>query len=205
MEEYVWKIIKKVILVVIVIIAIVVIYYKIRGQHISLDGFSFMTDMKDNNELYTIKFEYGGIAYYFEGKENEYFDHNTGKNADAKIKYKAIVNTKIDLRLLDESMRLEGNKVYLTLPPVDYTITIKDDKYPEKGEKETNNFETMGEVSYPLGKLIKACENDARYELNHNEKMKNSIIENSKKSVEALIRPIAEREGYEIEWTEGVN
>lgn len=205
MSEVVWKIIKKAILVVVIIIVVVVIYYKIRGQRVSLTGFSYMTDIKDNNELYTLKFEYGGIAYYFEGKENQYFDYDTGKKADAKIKYKAIVETKIDVKLLNASMRVDGNILYLTLPPIDYKITIKDDKYPEKGEKKTDNFETMGSVDYDLGKLIKTCETDVRYELNHNEKMKKSITDISKKSVEAFIRPIAEVNGYEIVWTEGVN
>ena len=63
----------------------------------------------------------------------------------------------------------------------------------------------MGRVDYPLGVLVKACENDVMYELNHNEMIYKTIVDSSKKSVEALIRPIAEIEGYTIEWTEEAN
>ena len=198
MNEIVFEIVKKVCLAIALVIAIFVIAIKLEKKHEDLTAHSVLTKLEKTEKLQTVTFEYGGIAYYFEGREKEYF--KSGKKADTKIKYKADVKAVIDLKKLRESERIVDNKVYLTLPEVEYNITIETNKKEEDNTNTEQAFEIMGN-HYTLKVLISACETDARYEIKNNKGLQDSVIENSKKTIEAFISPMIDKMGYdEIIW-----
>ena len=198
------KIIKVCVYVLLIIVIITILSVKLSKSKTIITAQTTLIDVFETKELDVAKFEYGGIAYYFNGKENQYFDEKTEKKADVKIKYKALVTAKVDLEEVEKSKRVDTGlkKIYLKVPKINYVVSILSDSKDDSKNENEKNFETMGTVKegYSLSSMRIACKTDVTYEINENEKLNDYVLKMAKMSVEGFMFPKLEGAQYEIVW-----
>lgn len=145
-----------------------------------------LMDAIDVSELATSEFIYNGIAEVYKDEKKE----------DVKyyIRYDAKVKAGIDIK--DVSFDIDDDEmiIYVTLPEVviftDPVIDPKSLSY------------IPSEKDYDLSEVLKTCEADVLAEAEAATELKTSAEDNLKSIIEALLKPLAEAEGYQIMWNE---
>lgn len=140
----------------------------------------------DVSELATSEFIYNGIAMVYNDEEEE--------NVKYYIRYDARVKAGIDIQEVDFDIQEEEKIICVILPSVkifsDPSIDLDSLSYIPSDEE------------YDLGKVLKTCEEDVMTEVEAATELRASAEDNLKGIIKTLITPLAEAEGYQIEWGE---
>lgn len=145
-----------------------------------------LMDAIDVSELATSEFIYNGIAEVYKDEKKEDVKYH--------IRYDAKVKAGIDIK--DVSFDIDDDEmiIYVTLPEVmiftDPVIDPKSLSY------------IPSEKDYDLPEVLKTCEADVLAEAEAATELKTSAEDNLKSIIEALLKPLAEAEGYQIMWNE---
>lgn len=183
------KIIKMVVLA-LGIMAIAVVCY-IRFSPYSRPGkvetkiTSTLTDAMDLSDLSTAEFRYRGIA-------NLYKDENKTQ-IKCRICYSAIVKAGVDLKKIDYVVDENNKTITATLPDIEYTVTIVD---------EDSVALLPVDVNVELPELLKTSKEDVENEAVKSKELVNAARNNLKTSIEGLLFPILEEEGFSLMWNQ---
>lgn len=145
-----------------------------------------LMDAIDVSELATSEFIYNGIAVVYKDEKKEDIKYH--------IRYDAIVKAGIDIKDVEFNISEDEKIIYVTLPDV----TIFSDP-----SIDANSLSYIpSEKEYDLGEVLKTCEADVLKEAGEATELKTSAEDNLKEIIEALLTPLADAEGYQIEWSE---
>ena len=179
------KLITKVVLIIVLIILVVIVLpTKLRKKKQTIITSSILTKAVDIAELSSAKFTYNGIA-------EAYADENKEK-IKCRIRYDADVEASINMK--DIQFEVDKNKktIMPSLPEIKLTPKV------------ITNADTPSYIpentSIELKEVLTVCENDALEEAKKSEELMNVAKDNLKNTVEALLYPITEANGYKIIW-----
>ena len=144
-----------------------------------------LEDSIDIGTLSVAEFTYNGIAE----KHNE---KNPDKT-DCYILYNSKVKTGIDVK----DIKFDIDEKEKTITPILPEVKINS---VELDETALSYIPQNPNIS--LKEILSICKEDAMNEANDSEKLKEAANENLKSAVEALLSPVAEKEGYTVEWEE---
>lgn len=145
-----------------------------------------LMDAIDVSELATSEFIYNGIAEVYKDEKKEDVKYH--------IRYDAKVKAGIDIKDVSFDIDDEEMIIYVTLPEV----TIFED--PSIDPHSLSYIPS--EKDYDLSEVLKTCEADVLTEAEAATELKTSAEDNLKSIIEALLKPLAEAEGYQIMWNE---
>lgn len=145
-----------------------------------------LMDAIDVSELATSEFIYNGIAVVYKDEKKEDVKYH--------IRYDAIVKAGIDIKDVEFNISEEEKIIYVTLPEV----TI----FPDPSINPNSLSYIPSEKEYDLGEVLKTCEADILKEAGEATELKTSAEDNLKEIIVALLTPLADAEGYQIEWGE---
>ena len=147
---------------------------------------SNLMDAIDVSELATSEFIYNGIAEVYKDEKKE--------NVKYHIRYDARVKAGIDIKDVSFDIDDEEMIIYVTLPEV----AIFEDP-----SIDPNSLSYIpSEKDYDLAEVLKTCEADVLAEAEEAKELKTSAEDNLKSIIEALLKPLAEAEDYQIKWNE---
>lgn len=145
-----------------------------------------LMDAIDVSELATSEFIYNGIAEVYKDEKKEDVKYH--------IRYDARVKAGIDIKDVSFDIDDEEMIIYVTLPEV----TIFEDP-----SIDPNSLSYIpSEKDYDLAEVLKTCEADVLAEAAEATELKTSAEDNLKSIIEALLKPLAEAEDYQIIWNE---
>ena len=134
----------------------------------------------DISELSTARYTYNGIARVYDGK-----------SVVCSIKYSAKVKAGINMKDVDFLVDEEKKTVTVKLPEIGIMSDVVD-------EDSISFIPDNTKIS--LKEALTACEDDVRNEALESEELFSAASENLKKTLEALLFPILDTEGYSILW-----
>ena len=147
---------------------------------------SNLMDAIDVSELATSEFIYNGIAEVYKDEKKEDVKYH--------IRYDARVKTGIDIKDVSFDIDDEEMIIYVTLPEVTIFEDPSIDPY--------SISYIPSEKDYDLAEVLKTCEADVLAETAEAKELKTSAEDNLKSIIEALLKPLAEAEDYQIKWNE---
>lgn len=148
---------------------------------------SVLTDTIDISELSTSKFTYNGIAEVYKSDK----DGNKTDEINCYISYKATVKAGVDVTDISYTIDTDAKTLKVTLPEIIITASPVDQDHlsfiPVKAKVE-------------LKDALEACEEDAQAEASQSSDLIDSAETNLKSTIEGLLYPITNPNGYEIIW-----
>lgn len=144
---------------------------------------STLMDAIDVTELSTSQFTYNGIAKIYEEDDSS--------EIKCHVRYSAKVKAGIDMNDVDFEIDNENKTVKPILPVIKITTNLV--------EEESLSF-IPENVTINLQEVLTACKNDATQEASKSEELFESAEENLKSTIEALLYPILDANGYTIIW-----
>lgn len=144
---------------------------------------STLTDAIDLSELSTAEFRYRGIANIFK-------DENKTQ-IKCRICYSAIVKAGVDLRKIDYVVDENNKEIIASLPDIDYTVTIVD---------QDSVALLPDNVNIELPELLKTSKEDVENEAMKSKELVSAARNNLKTSIEGLLYPILNTEGFSLMW-----
>ena len=142
---------------------------------------STLVKVIDISELSTAEFRYNGIA-------EVYWDENR-TNLRCRICYSATVKAGIDMKDVDFLIDPESRTITAILPEIRVNVSVVDEKTMQLMPSDANI-----EIDVMLGVSREDVEKEAR----ESEELMSAARKNLESTIEALLRPIADREGYSI-------
>ena len=135
------------------------------------------------NDLSTAEFVYNGIAEVYKEKKKDKIDY--------RVKYNSTVKVGVDLSKISFDIDNENKTVKPILPRIEIQeISVKPDGMsfiPDDAKGDIN-------------KVRSVCEDDATKEAKNSKELFEIAKENLKNTVEALLKPLIENDGYTIIW-----
>ena len=179
------KSIAKVVLIIILIILVVIVLpTKINKKKQTLITSSTLTKMVDISELSSAKFTYNGIA-------EAYTNENKDK-IKCRIRYNAVVEASIDMKEIQFEIDKKNKTVLPILPEIKLTPNLITSADSPSFIPEDTKIE--------LKEVLLVCEKDAQEEAEKSTDLMNVAKDNLKNTIEALLFPIVEANGYKIIW-----
>ena len=145
-----------------------------------------LMDAIDVSELATSEFIYNGIAEVYKDEKKQ--------NVKYYIRYDARVKAGIDIKDVSFDIDDEEMIIYVSLPKV----AIFED--PSINPNSLSYIPS--EKDYDLAEVLKTCEADVLAEAEEATELKTSAEDSLKSIIEALLKPLAEAEDYQIKWNE---
>ena len=178
------SIIKVVLIIVLIILVVIVLPTRLNKKKQTMITSSTLTKMVDISELSSAKFTYNGIA-------EAYTDENENK-IKCRIRYDAVVEANINMNEIQFDIDKKKKTVKPILPEIKLTpnvITSADSPsfIPE-------------DTSIELKEVLIVCEKDAQEEAEKSTELMDVAKGNLRNTVEALLFPIVESNGYKIIW-----
>lgn len=156
-----------------------------RADRFSVLTTSDLEKVIDISELSTAKYTYNGIARVYADEEKE--------KVTCSIKYSAKVKAGIDMSEVDFEIDNEEKTVTVFLPPIRVTSDVVDE--------ESISF-IPDNAKLELKDALTACEEDIQSEAEKSEELYSAAEDNLKSTLEGLLLPILDNEGYKIRWGE---
>ena len=179
------KLITKVVLIIILIILVVIVLpIKLRKKKQTIITSATLTKAVDISELSSAKFTYNGIA-------DAYKDENKEK-IKCRIRYDAVVDASINMKEIQFEIDKKNKTIMPILPEIKLTPNVITNVDSPSFIPENTSIE--------LKEVLTVCEKDAQEEAGKSEELMNVAKDNLKNTVEALLFPIVEANGYKIIW-----
>lgn len=144
---------------------------------------STLMDAIDIAELSTSQFTYNGIAKIYEADDSS--------EIKCHVRYSAKVKAGINMNDVDFEIDNENQTVKPILPVIKITTNLV--------EEESLSF-IPSSVKIDLKDALASCKKDATTEASKSEELFESAEENLKSTIEALLYPILDANGYTIIW-----
>ena len=144
---------------------------------------STLKDAANISELSTAEFRYRGIAELYKDEEK--------KKLQCRICYSAIVKAGVDFNKLEYEVDESNKTIIATLPDIDLTVTIVDEKSMAFLPSDTNA---------ELDRILKCCEEDVKNEARASEQLIDTAQKNLKSTIERMLYHILISKGYKLEW-----
>ncbi len=175
------KLKKYVVVLVLFLVMLAVLYiWKINQPEYNFS--SQLVEALDIAELSTSELIYNGIVDVYDGD---------GQKILYSVNYDATVKVGIQM----DDIEFEINETKRTIKPILPTITIRS---PVVDPSSIDYIPQNPNVN--LKAAMSACKEDAQHEAEKSEKLIQTAEENLKSIIEALLYPIVEDAGYNIEW-----
>ncbi len=179
------KLITKVVLIIILTILIVIVLpTKLRKKKQTIITSATLTKAVDISELSSAKFTYNGIA-------EVYTDENKEK-IKCRIRYDAVVDASINMKEIYFEIDEKKKTIMPIFPEIKLTPNVITNADSPSFIPENTSIE--------LKEVLTVCQQDAQEEAEKSEELKNVAKDNLKNTVEALLFPIVEPNGYKIIW-----
>lgn len=154
-----------------------------KNQYKKIIVESTLIDTINISELYTSQFTYNGISVVYK-------DDNSSK-IKCHVRYNAKVKAGIDA----SAVKFDINHKNLTVKPILPEITLSVDLI------EKDSFSLIpSNAKVELDELLLVCKNDAKNEALKSTELILSSEDNIKATIEALLLPILEPNGYSLVW-----
>ena len=150
----------------------------------SITTSSMLTDAINISELSTAEFKYRGIADIFS-------DENRTK-VRCRVCYNAVVKAGIDMQKVQFDVNQENKTVTAALPDIDIKVTIID-------EQSMALLPSNADVG--IDSMLKYSREDAEKEAQESTELINTARENLKATIEGLLYPILNPQGYTLRWS----
>ena len=135
------------------------------------------------DQLSTAEFEYNGIAEVYKEKKKEKIDY--------RVKYNSTVKVGVNFSEINFEINNENKTIKPILPEIKIqNITVK---------PEGMSF-IPDDAKGDINKVRSVCEDDATKEAKNSKELFEIAKENLKNTVEALLKPLIENDGYTIIW-----
>ena len=184
MKSNAFSIIKVVLIILLIIAVIIILPAKLRKGKETIISSSTLTEVVDISELSSAKFVYNGIAEAYKDEKKE--------KIKCRIKYDAIVEAKVNMKDIQFNIDKEKKTVSPVLPEIQLTPNLITNENSPSFIPEDTKIE--------LKEVLLICEEDVQEEAKKSAELMKVAKENLKNTVEALIFPIVEANGYEIIW-----
>ena len=149
----------------------------------SIKTSSMLTDAINISELSTAEFKYRGIA-------DIYSDESRTK-VSCRVCYNAIVKAGIDMQKVQFDVNTENKTITATLPEIDINVTIID-------EQSMALLPSNADIG--IDSMLKYSKEDAENEARESTELINTAQDNLKATIEGLLYPILNSEGYTLLW-----
>ena len=187
-ESSMKEIIKKVIYLVLILAIIFVAYIKFSPNVVKLVSSSDLIEKKEIEEISMTKMKWQGIAEAYTNPNNVVAKGKT------YIMYEAEVKVSFDIKEFKKSIKVEDDRIYMTVPKPNLEIILLEDKELDYIPKDTKITQSQA---------IKACKEDAEEEVSRDTKIIENAKENFKKYIEGLLYTFTENSNYKIVWKDG--
>jgi len=177
-------IIKVVLIIVLIVVAVIVLPAKLRKGKESFITSATLMEVVDISELSSAKFVYNGIA-------KVYKDENKQK-IKSRIRYEADVKANVNMKEIQFNVDKNKKTIRPILPEIKLTSNVITSENSPSFIPEDTKLE--------LKEVLLICEQDAQEKVENTPELMKVAKENLKNTVEALIFPIVESNGYEIIW-----
>ena len=175
---------KKVVVIIIIVIILIIMFgplVKSKLQPTRYISSSELEKIVSTSDLNVERITYNGIADV--------------KNAKGKIKYhvyyESTVTASVDMTQIKFEVDNKNKVIIPILPEIEFNKPIVKEK----------SFDFIpGDVEYDYKEVLKACKTDVKNEVKSNKEIYELAEDNLKKTIEGLLLPVTDAEGYTVEW-----
>ena len=175
---------KKVIVIIIIVIILIIMFgplVKSKLQPTRYISSSELEKIVSTSDLNVARITYNGIADV--------------KNEKGKIKYyvyyESTVTAAVDMTQIKFEVDNEDKVIKPILPEIEFNKPIIKEK----------SFDFIpNDVEFDYKAVLKACKTDVKNEVKSNKEIYELAEDNLKKTIEGLLLPVTDAEGYIVEW-----
>lgn len=167
------------------VLAIVLyIFFKPKAEEPSTEIMSSSTleEMLRISDLYVYKVTYNGVVPVYENDDK--------KTLLYRVSYESDVTISINVENIKAECDDEKRIVWITLPELEFEATIKEKSLDYIFEKSKYNDGSV------LGEALDKCRSDAKEKCQKNQLANKLAKEQAMNTINALLQPILEQEGY---------
>ena len=175
---------KKIVIIVIVVIGLIILLgplIKSKLQPTRYISSSELEKILSTSDLNVARITYNGIAKI--------------KNEKGKIKYytyyESTVTASVDMTEIKFEVDNDKKIIIPVLPEIEFNNPIV--------KEESFDF-IPDDVEYDYKAVLKACKTDVKNEVKSNMEIYELAEDNLKKTIEGLLLPVTEAEGYTVKW-----
>ena len=154
-----------------------------KPAKININASSTLMDAIDISDLSTAEFRYKGIAEVYANEEKT--------KVKCRVCYSAVVKAGIDMKEVQLAIDQDSKTVTAALPAIDLKVTVVD-------EQSMVTLPADAVIGY--NEMLKASREDAENEARQSEELMATAEENLKATIEGLLYPILNPQGYVLKW-----